>query len=340
MRLSLEKTKAFWLYIAIGIIALALGVMLLPVWARFEQLFFSDWGEIAIKIMMSAALVAYIFLYLVKRIKRYAGTPAQVIAIVELVLMVVIAVVCAVSTFPDIISFGDPCRILGLVLWARGASDVFTGYYCDSYLVNERIKRERNIKSGKVIVPADNVVPNEEPSGGIDDFSLWRLSLAVLLISVGTYIFIDPPLKQIVFQWVFSCAIIFIGLFLAIYGCTLKPVKVKVEEKEGDKEKSTEKSSEKDASKKKTQTNEDKKTHSSASKDAGGKPLLDEGKVTIKLTKDDAEEKAEEKTEEKTEEKKKETKSSEATAGTQRSLPPPVTALTVADDKKGKKKKK
>jgi hypothetical protein len=99
MKLSLEKTRAFWLYIVGGIIALTLGVMLLPVWRGFESLFFSGWGEFAINIMMSSALIAYILLYLVKRIRRYSGTPAQIVAIVELVLMVVIAVVCTVSTF-------------------------------------------------------------------------------------------------------------------------------------------------------------------------------------------------------------------------------------------------
>ena len=45
MKLRLEKTRAFWLYIVGGVIATVLGTMLLPLWRKFEQLFFHGWGE-------------------------------------------------------------------------------------------------------------------------------------------------------------------------------------------------------------------------------------------------------------------------------------------------------
>lgn len=283
MKLSLEKTKAFWLYILGGVVALALGVMLLPVWRDFDKLFFSGWGEFAINIMMSGALIAYILLYLVKRIRRYSGTPAQLVAIVELVLMVVIAVVCTVSTFTDVVSFGEPCQIFGLALWARGVSGVFTGYYCDSSLVSQKMKQskknKKNIKD-KIEETMQQFDTDEEPRGRVDDFTVWRLTFAVILISVGTFMFITPPIRQIVFQWVFSCAVTFIGLFVTIYGASLKPVRIKVKEASLTESESLEE----------TEQNSSKVSKKNP-KRFGGKdgknatPLLEEGKVKITLNK-------------------------------------------------------
>lgn len=217
MKIKLEKTKAFWLYIVGGIISAALGGMLMPIWD--ERVFFSGWGIKSVNIMISALLLAYILLYLVKRINRYSGTPAQIVAIVELVLMAVIGIVCTVSAFVDVIKFGDPCQIFGLVLWTRGASGVFTGYYCDSSLAKKKKKKGKNEITG-----------DEEPKGRVDDFTVWRLTLAILLITVGTYLFIVPPFGASHLQWVFSCAIVLVGLFFVIYGIAQKPKRLRVNE--------------------------------------------------------------------------------------------------------------
>ena len=300
MKLSLEKTRAFWLYIAGGIIALTLGVMLLPIWRGIESLFFSSWGEFAINIMMSGALIAYILLYLVKRIRRYSGTPAQIVAIVELVLMVVIAVVCTVSTFTDVVSFGEICQVFGLALWTRGAAGVFTGYYCDSTLVRENAKKK---KSGKEKEPNTDIDTDEEPRGRVDDFTVWRLAFAVILISAGTYLVVNPPIGDDVFQWAFSCAVIFIGLFIAIYGASLKPVKIKVKAEKENTDVETVKDT--DTNDTSAKENDTKGRSKFSSKKKGGTPLLEEGKVNVKLSKDEksTEEKAEPKAEEKTEPK-------------------------------------
>ena len=217
MKLTLEKTKAFWIYIVGGALAMILGGMLMPVWKAFEnELFFRSWGEFSVYIMISVVLFAYIFLYLIKRIKRYSTTPAQIVAIVELVLMVVIAVVCTVSAFVDFISFGEPCRVFGLAVWARGVSGVFTGYYCDSSKVKKNTKGKKK-------------EDDEEPSGNVDDFTVWRLVVSVAMISAGTFFFIEPLIEALTLQWLFSCTIILVGAFFTVYGIFLKPVKIKVE---------------------------------------------------------------------------------------------------------------
>ena len=52
MKLTLEKTKAFWIYIVGGALAMILGGMLMPVWKAFEnELFFRSWGEFSVYIM-------------------------------------------------------------------------------------------------------------------------------------------------------------------------------------------------------------------------------------------------------------------------------------------------
>ena len=257
MKIRLEKTKAFWLYILGGIICVGLGAILLPVWPA--SVFFSGWGGKSVNIMISGLLLAYILLYLIKRINRYSGTPAQIVAIVELVLMAVIAVVCTVSAFFETVRLGDPCQIFGLVLWTRGASGVFTGYYCDSSLAKKKKKGEKEKKP--------EVNGDEEPRGRVDDFTVWRLTLAVALISVGTYLFILPPFGTNHLQWVFSCAIVAVGLFFTVYGFALKPSKVRVNE----------------VLENTAPTSQGAGEVKTPAKEEKSEPVLDEGKVKIKL---------------------------------------------------------
>lgn len=208
MKLRLEKTRAFWLYIVGGVISAILGAMLLPVWRKYEQLFFRSWGEHAIYIMISCLLFAYVIFYLIKRISRYSGTPAQLVAIVELVVMVIIAVICTVSAFFYDFRIGDTCQIFAITLWTRGVSGVFTGYYSDSGL------RKKEKTKGK----------NEE-GGKVDDFTVWRLTFSVALITAGACFFIAKPFDDGDLQWVFSCAIILVGLLFVLYGIIVKPKK-------------------------------------------------------------------------------------------------------------------
>lgn len=250
MKMKLEKTPSFWMYIVGGLISIAVGILLLPAWVGMD-LFFSSWSAYSVNIMISGLLLAYILLYLVKRIRRYHNTPAQTVAVVELVLMAVLAVVCAISEFFEYgINFGGPCQIFGIALWVRGASGVYTGYYCDSDLVKE-VEQEKKAKKKNVPLEETeketgksnkkakgNGGKTEEPKaieskaapkGRVDDFTVWRLTVAILLITVGAYLFIKPAFEKIHLQWVFSCAIIAIACFIVVLGFILKPKRIKVE---------------------------------------------------------------------------------------------------------------
>lgn len=250
MKMKLEKTPSFWMYIVGGLISIAVGILLLPAWAGMD-LFFSSWSAYSVNIMISGLLLAYILLYLVKRIRRYHNTPAQTVAVVELVLMAVLAVVCAISEFVEYgINFGGPCQIFGIALWVRGASGVYTGYYCDSDLVKE-VEQEKKAKKknapseeteketeksnkkakgngGKTEKPKA-IESKDAPKGRVDDFTVWRLTVAILLITAGAYLFVKPAFEKIHLQWVFSCAIIAIACFIVVLGFILKPKRIKVE---------------------------------------------------------------------------------------------------------------
>lgn len=236
MKIKIEKTRAFWAYIVGGIICMMLGAGLLPLWEK-TNVFFKGWGYRSVSIMISGLLLAYILLYLVKRIKRYSNTPAQIVAIVELVLMAVVAVICVVSDFVPNISLGGPSQIFGIALWVRGASGVYTGYYCDSEIVKEAEEEKKAIKNKKknkkseenAEIAKKEFDTEKEPRGRVDDFTVWRLTLAIALISMGTFLFLKPAFEKIHLQWVFSCAIIVVGFFFVVLGFAFKPSKVKVE---------------------------------------------------------------------------------------------------------------
>lgn len=249
--MKLEKTRGFWTYVVFGVLCAVVGAALLPVWAGVD-VFFSSWGKYSVNITISGLILGYILFYLVKRIKRYSNTPAQVVSIVELVVMAVIAAVCTTSLFVDSISFGEPCQIFALVVWARGVSGVFTGYYCDSNIVKAAEEEKRAKKSAGELPALDDLKKEEvketkidteaEPKGRVDDFTVWRLAFSVVLISVGVYLFVDPVIKPIHMQWVISCTAMAVGLFFAVFGMAKKPTKVTVEKsspeaKKGDEQK-------------------------------------------------------------------------------------------------------
>ena len=250
--MKLEKTRGFWTYIVFGVLCIAVGAALMPVWAGVD-VFFSSWGNYSVNIIISGLILGYILFYLIKRIKRYSNTPAQVVSIVELVVMAVIAAVCTASLFVDSISFGEPCQIFALVVWARGVSGVFTGYYCDSNIVKAAEEEKRAKKSAGKLPALEDLKKEEiketkidteaEPKGRVDDFTVWRLSFSVILISVGVYLFVDPVIKLIHMQWVFSCTAMAVGLFFAVFGMAKKPTKVTVEKSSPETKKEKEKKS-------------------------------------------------------------------------------------------------
>lgn len=245
MDTEIKKAKSFVFYMIIGIALFIFGILIMPVWEDVSaSLFFAGWSRALVDIMISGLLALYIGFYLVKRIRRYAGTPAQIVAIVELVLMVVIAVVCAVS-FLDVVSLGNSCQIFGLAIWVRGAAGAFTGYFNNYQFKKEQScekkeKTENTSKKDTKKIEGASAKKSENTSDvkllegkkgkekgvkGIvksGEFTVWHLALAVFFISAGAYLFVRPPFTVVHLQWMFFAIVVCVGIAFFAYAFVVK----------------------------------------------------------------------------------------------------------------------
>ena len=174
----IKKSKLYWASILLGVLLILFGIMLLPVWGRssnivISSLFFSTWSEKSVNFMISALVLVYIFRFLITKLKKYTGTAVQIIAIVELVMMSMIAIGCSASYF-GIVSIGGPCQIFGLALWSRGVVEIFNGYYSGkSQAVTEYVEKESKRKEKTETTEIKETEPKveeiKEPEAKNDD---------------------------------------------------------------------------------------------------------------------------------------------------------------------------
>lgn len=193
MKFDFKKTRFFWLYIVIGVLSALAGIIFAPPWSSVN-IFFSDWGAKIVRIMIGVAIFLYVFLFLLKRVKRTQNSAVQMLTVIEIVLFLIIGIGCFLSQF-QVISIGGPCHILGVAFWCRGAIETFRGYY---YYKN--------------------------PTQG-NAFSIANLVIALLMITFGTYIFAKPFFNELHLQWIFSCTFFVVGALLITYGAKVKPRK-------------------------------------------------------------------------------------------------------------------
>ena len=63
-----QKTKLFWLYFVASALLITLGIFLLPVWSN-SNVFFKDWSNNSIDIILAILIVLYVVFYLLKKVK-------------------------------------------------------------------------------------------------------------------------------------------------------------------------------------------------------------------------------------------------------------------------------
>ena len=68
-----EKTKLFWLYFVASALLITLGVFLLPVWSN-TNVFFKDWSNNSIDIILAVLVILYVIFYLFKNFKSIHPT--------------------------------------------------------------------------------------------------------------------------------------------------------------------------------------------------------------------------------------------------------------------------
>lgn len=190
-KITVKKTKAYWLYIALGIVTLIFGILLLPFWGSiWNECPWKSWGTDLVMLFMALVIGLYLFMFLIKKINRYRGV-VQVLTIIEFVLLALIALGLVFSQFNILSIPKQPSVILGLALYCRGVIEIFRAYYYHH--------------SMKTIYP------------------VWWLVVAILFVTFGVYLMIKPLVQLTLIVWLLAISVIVIGIFLIAYGVLANP---------------------------------------------------------------------------------------------------------------------
>ena len=190
-KITVKKTKAYWLYIALGIVTLIFGILLLPFWGSiWNECPWKSWGTDLVKLFMALVIGLYLFMFLIKKINRYRGV-VQVLTIIEFVLLALIALGLVFSQFNILAIPKQPSVILGLALYCRGVIEIFRAYYYHH--------------SMKTIYP------------------VWWLVVAILFVTFGVYLMVKPLVQLTLIVWLLAISVIVIGIFLITYGALANP---------------------------------------------------------------------------------------------------------------------
>lgn len=192
--MKIKKTKLFWLYIVLGSLLTILSVMLAPVWGGVDWAFYKDWGISILNLFMAACLCAYLFTYLLKKVKNAGNNTNLILLLVEFIFIAIIAAGLVLTQF-QIINIGGACQILGVVLWLRGSVEIFRAYYF------------RGTDS--------------------TSYPAYSVAIAIGLVTAGTWLFVKPVIDDVAILWIFVAMLFLVSVFLIVYGFLSKPAKQK-----------------------------------------------------------------------------------------------------------------
>lgn len=199
-----EKTKLFWLYFIASALLITLGVFLLPVWSN-TNIFFKDWSNDSIDIILAVLVVLYVVFYLFKNFKKISLKKSQglkVVKIVEISLLFILSIFCILEQF-KVTNFIGPCFVVGFILYLRG---LVIGV--NAYLYTHK-------KSEK--------------------YPVMNLIFMFITLTLGTVLMIHPFYGE-TFMWIISLMILVVSVIMLIYGFMSIPRKEKItkEIKEGE----------------------------------------------------------------------------------------------------------
>ena len=107
-------------FVCAGLLLL-LGLFLIP------NFIFADLGYEILNYVLAAAVLAYLFGYLIHKFK-YVRSTLLVLTIIEFVLLFLVALGLVLQEF-DIVPVDEPCQILGLAFALRGIVEMFRAYF-------------------------------------------------------------------------------------------------------------------------------------------------------------------------------------------------------------------
>lgn len=203
--IKLKKTKLFWLYLVASALLITLGIFLLPVWSE-SNVFFKNWSNGSIDIILAVLVVLYIVFYLFKKFEYNDIKNSKCLKIVktiEICLLFVLSIFCVLEQF-KVTDFVGPCFVAGCILYLRG---LVLGI--KAYLYTHK-KTEK--------------------------YSVFDLIFTFISLTAGTILMIHPFYGE-TFIWIISIIILLISVLLIIVGIISIPKKEEkvLENKEGGK---------------------------------------------------------------------------------------------------------
>ena len=192
--LNPKKTKMFWMYFVVSVLLIILGVLFMPVWGGWAECPWKDWGTKFLNIGIAIVILIYLFGYLIKKIKGSGAGVVKILTIIEFVILCVIAVGCILMAIPQIGGKlnvpNDACRILGFAIYTRGTIEVFRAYY---------------------------------HRGNSRNYPLWEVVLAIVFVTLGTWMYVRPFFTNITVLWIFVIIIFLLAILFFVAGFLAKP---------------------------------------------------------------------------------------------------------------------
>ena len=190
--------KNYLACLILGSLCLLAALIFAPIWTWWEKCPWKLWGMQILNILIAVIIIAYLALFLFKKIKGSRKRVIQVLTIIEFVLLSLIALGCIFSQF-NIINVQGACQIFGLALWARGCVEIFRAYYYRA--------------------DSNEVYP------------LWYLAISITMVTLGTYCFAKPFIQDIAILWIFIALLTISGILLLVIGLNNKPEKKEISKK-------------------------------------------------------------------------------------------------------------
>lgn len=151
--------KNFIFDIILAVLFLALGVVLLP---------FFEIGKTVLDFTVAILLCLYLGFYLSRKFR--GGSVYIALTAVEFTLIVLIAVGLVLKQF-EVISIGNTCQIIGLVMWLRGVCCLVKGYFTQGAEARRK-------------------------------YSLLMFLGYIILVSAGAFIFAKPIITDAALIWI------------------------------------------------------------------------------------------------------------------------------------------
>lgn len=146
--------KNFWFDLICAVVALLLGVVMLPVFGIVT---------IVLNALLAATLVGYLVVFMIDKLRRTRGL-IFVLAVIEFIVMVLIIAELLVEQFNPLRTAGI-CQTIGLVLWLRGVVMVIGMYSAALSVRKPQDKMSRFIIgvvliSGGMYLFTNPIIPN------------------------------------------------------------------------------------------------------------------------------------------------------------------------------------